>query len=29
MDEKKGRENLEKALNDEQATMWHQDKINY
>ena len=25
MDEKKHRENLEKALNDEQATMWKQD----
>ncbi len=29
LDEKKGREVMEKALNDEQAVMWHQDKINY
>jgi len=29
MDEKKHRENLEKALNDEQATMWKQDQRNY
>lgn len=29
MDEKKGRENGDKALNDEQAVMWHQDKSNY
>lgn len=29
MDEKKNREQMEKALNDEQAVMWHQDKQNY
>ena len=29
MDEKKNREKLEKALNDEQAFMWAQDKKNY
>ncbi len=29
MDEKKGRENMEKALNDEQAVMWKQDLQNY
>ncbi len=29
MEEKKRKENLEKALNDEQASMWHQDKKNY
>ena len=29
MEEKKHRENLEKALNDEQATMWKQDHRNY
>ena len=29
MNEKKGRENMDKALNDEQAGMWKQDKINY
>lgn len=29
MEEKKRRENLEKALNDEQASMWNQDKQNY
>jgi hypothetical protein len=29
MDEKKGREGMEKALNDEQADMWRQDKSNY
>ena len=29
MDEKKHRENLEKALNDEQASMWKQDQRNY
>lgn len=29
MDEKKHRENLEKALNDEQATMWKADQRNY
>lgn len=29
MNEKKNRENMERALNDEQALMWHQDKRNY
>lgn len=29
MDEKKGREGMEKALNNEQAVMWKQDKQNY
>lgn len=29
MDDKKNRERLEKALNDEQADMWAQDKKNY
>jgi hypothetical protein len=29
MNEKKHRENLEKALNDEQAVMWKQDHRNY
>lgn len=29
MEEKKHRENLEKALNDEQATMWRADYGNY
>jgi hypothetical protein len=29
MDEKKHRENLEKALNDEQAVMWKHDQRNY
>ena len=29
MNEKNGKEKLEKALNDEQAHMWHQDKVNY
>lgn len=29
MDEKKGKEDLDKALNDEQAVMWKQDKNNY
>lgn len=29
MEEKKHRENLEKALNDEQANMWDQDLKNY
>jgi hypothetical protein len=29
MDEKRHRENLEKALNDEQAVMWKQDHRNY
>lgn len=29
MDEKKMRENMEKALNDEQAHMWKQDHRNY
>lgn len=29
MDDKKHREHLEKALNDEQATMWKQDQRNY
>jgi len=29
MDEKRNRENIEKALNDEQAVMWSQDKNNY
>ena len=29
MDEKKHRENLERALNDEQAVMWKQDQRNY
>lgn len=29
MDEKKHRENMEKALNDEQAVMWKQDQRNY
>ena len=29
MEEKKYRETLEKALNDEQATMWRQDLSNY
>lgn len=29
MNEKKHRENLEKALNDEQAYMWKQDHQNY
>ena len=29
MEEKKHREHLEKALNDEQATMWRQDHRNY
>jgi hypothetical protein len=29
MNEKKHRENLEKALNDEQAVMWKQDQRNY
>ena len=29
MDDKKNRERLEKALNDEQATMWAMDKKNY
>ena len=28
-EEKKSREGMEKALNDEQAKMWHQDKRNY
>jgi uncharacterized FlgJ-related protein len=29
MEEKKYRETLEKALNNEQATMWSQDLTNY
>lgn len=29
MDEKKRRENLEKNLNGEQASMWKQDQVNY
>lgn len=29
MEEKKGKEHLEKVLSDEQAHMWSQDKVNY
>ena len=29
MEEKKHRENMERALNDEQAVMWKQDQRNY